>query len=55
MRDFQISDIPTRTGYDIRRDRERMMQRIKTALGWIGLSVTMMGIGAVVALTTFSR
>lgn len=54
MRDF-IDDIPTRTGYDIRRDRERMMQRIKTALGWIGLSLTMMGIGAVIALTSFPR
>lgn len=55
MRDFMIDDIPTRTGYDIRRDRERMMQRIKTALGWIGLSLTMMGIGALIAITSFPR
>ena len=55
MRDFKIDDIPTRTGWDERRARERMMQRIKTALGWIGLSLTMFGIGAIAALTTFPR
>lgn len=55
MRDFNIADIPSRTGYDIRRDRERMMQRIKTALGWIGLSLTMMAIGALIAITSFPR
>ena len=55
MRDFQINDIPSRTGWDERRARERMMLRIKSALGWVGLSLTMFGIGAIAALTTFSR
>lgn len=55
MRDFQISDIPTRTGWDDRRARDRRRARIMQALGWVGLSVTMMGIGALIAITSFPR
>jgi hypothetical protein len=50
MRDLQIHDIPTRTGWDQRRARQRLMR----ALGWLGLSLTVCGIGVVVALTTFA-
>jgi predicted anti-sigma-YlaC factor YlaD len=50
MRDFMIDDIPTRTGWDQRRARQRLMR----VLGWLGLSLTVCGIGVVVALTTFA-
>lgn len=55
MRDFNIADIPTRTGWDDRRARERTRSRIMQALAWVGLSLTMMGIGALVGITLFPR
>lgn len=55
MRDFQIHDIPTRTGWDQRRAREQFRARIKTALGWVFLLSLSAGIGALIALTSFPR
>jgi hypothetical protein len=55
MRDFKIDDIPTRTGWDERRAREQFRARMKTALGWVFLLSLSAGIGALIALTTFSR
>jgi len=50
VRDFMIDDIPSRTGWDQRRARQRLMR----VLGWLGLSLTVCGIGVVVALTSFA-
>lgn len=55
MRDFRIHDIPTRTGWDVRRDRERLKAQALRVLGWVFLLSLSAGIGALVALTTFPR
>jgi hypothetical protein len=55
MRDFQIHDIPARTGYDEWRARQQFRARVKTALGWVFLLSLSAGIGALIALTTFPR
>ena len=55
MRDFKIDDIPTRTGWDERREREQFRARVKTVLGWVFLLSLSAGIGALIALTTFPR
>lgn len=55
MRPYVVSDIPTRTGWDIRRDRERIKAQMKRVLGWVFLLSLSGGIGAIVALTSFPR
>lgn len=55
MRDFRIHDIPTRTGWDVRRDRERLKARVLRVLGWVFLLSLSAAIGVLVALTTFPR
>jgi hypothetical protein len=55
MRDFQIHDISTRTGWDERRAQEQFRARLKTVLGWVFLLFLSAGIGALIALTTFPR
>ena len=55
MRDFQIHDIPARTGYDEFRARQKFRARVKTVAGWVLLLLLSAGIGALIALTTFPR